>query len=221
MNQSFIQAPDFRELFIFGAGGSGREVAWLATQAWDDAVDVRFLVDDQKYLRSAVNGHPVSLISELARTNNARYLIALGSPSLREKLASKCESIGLQPATLVHPNVQMSTWVELGVGTVIYANCVITCNIRIGNHVQINLATTVSHDSVIGDYTTLSPGVHVSGNVHVGKRVFVGTNACIINGQPDAPLVIGDDAVIAAGACVTQHVESGSLVAGVPAVRKR
>src|SRR5262249_16640349 len=63
----------------------------------------------------------------------------------------------------------------------------------------------------------LAPGVHVSGWVTIGARAYVGTGATIINGHRGAPLTIGDDAVIGAGACVTKSVEAGTTVVGVPA----
>lgn len=85
----------------------------------------------------------------------------------------------------------------------------------------INLSCTISHDVSIGDYSVLSPGVNVAGHVHIGREVFVGTNVCFINGNANKPLVIGDGAVIAAGACVTRDVPAGAMVAGVPAERKR
>jgi acetyltransferase-like isoleucine patch superfamily enzyme len=88
-------------------------------------------------------------------------------------------------------------------------------------HVHINIGCTVSHDSRIDDFATLSPGSHISGHVHVGPDVFIGTGACIINGSEDEPLTIGAGAVVAAGACVTRPVEAGTMVAGVPAVTKR
>ena len=59
---------------------------------------------------------------------------------------------------------------------------------------------------MIGDFTTLSPGVHVAGCVNIGKRVFVGIGATIINGTKDNPLKSVDDVIIAAGACVTHSV---------------
>jgi acetyltransferase-like isoleucine patch superfamily enzyme len=69
----------------------------------------------------------------------------------------------------------------------------------------------------MGDYATLSHGVHVSGCVTLGRRVFIGVGAVIINGTLDKPILIGDDAVVAAGACVTKSVPAGVTVMGIPA----
>ncbi len=110
---------------------------------------------------------------------------------------------------------------EIAAGSVICAGSILTTNVAIGEHVHVNVGCTISHDVFIGDFSTLSPGVHVSGHVHIGRDVFIGTGANIINGSANGPIVIGDGAVIAAGACVTKSVEPGALMAGVPAVRKR
>jgi acetyltransferase-like isoleucine patch superfamily enzyme len=59
--------------------------------------------------------------------------------------------------------------------------------------------------------------VKVSGRVRIGARAYIGTNASIINVDADAPLVIGDDAVVGAAACVTRNVAPGTTVVGVPA----
>lgn len=129
----------------------------------------------------------------------------------------KAEAAGMTPETVIHPRVERSEWIEIGEGTVICAGSILTTNITLGRHVQINLDCTIGHDVVMGDYTTLAPGVHVSGWVHFGPRAYVGTGAVIVNGTHDTPIVIGDDAVIGAGACVTKSVPPGVTVVGVPA----
>jgi len=53
--------------------------------------------------------------------------------------------------------------------------------------------------------------------VHLGKRAYIGTGAVVINGTQENPIVIGDDAVVGAGACVTKTVPAGLTVVGVPA----
>jgi sugar O-acyltransferase (sialic acid O-acetyltransferase NeuD family) len=213
-------APDFRRLYIFGAGGSGREVAWLAEQLWGEHVERDFLVDQPEYLLGPVNGVPVRLLGDADGTNS-RFVVAVGDPQARRSIVQRCVTQGLRPTRLIHPRVEMSIHNEVGEGTILCAGSIVTTNVSIGAHVQVNIACTISHEVRIGDFTTLSPGVHVAGNVVIGRDVFIGIGVNIINGQSSAPLVIGDGAVIAAGACVTRSVEAGALMVGVPAVRKR
>jgi sugar O-acyltransferase (sialic acid O-acetyltransferase NeuD family) len=130
---------------------------------------------------------------------------------------NKAKETGFEFISLIHPNVEMSKWVEIGEGAVICAGNILTTNIWLHDHVQINMDCTIGHDVVMGDYATLAPGVHLSGYVHVGKRVYIGTGANIVNGTKDNPIIIGDDAVVGAGACVIRSVPSGDTVAGVPA----
>lgn len=213
--------PNFKKLYIFGAGGSGREVAWLAEQSWGGEVEIEFLVNIPDYPCQAINGHAIRLITDVTPNSSARIVIAIGDPSARRRIAALCAATGLQEAVVVHPRSEISDSVELDPGTIICAGAILTTNIRVGRHVHINLGCTVSHDAVIGDFVTLSPGVHISGHVHIGQGAFIGTGANVINGSDDTPLVIGSGAVIAAGACVTKSVDFGALVAGVPAIRKR
>ena len=220
-NLHYRPDPGFSRLYIFGAGGHGREVAWLVEQYWAGQVEPVFLVDQHAYLSPPVNGVVVQLVDDVAVREDDRFVVALGDPAARRRAAVQCMRVGLRPATLVHPRAEMSARVELGQGSVVCAGSIVTTNVAIGTHVHVNLACTISHDVRIGDYATLSPGVHVSGHVEIGENVFIGTGANIINGRAGAPLVIGKGAVIAAGACVTKSVEAGSLMAGVPAVRKR
>jgi len=208
-------------LLIMGAGGFGREVAWLAEQALGLSTSLIFLVDDAGFLSPPINGITVQLLAETKPTSAARYVAAVGDPAVRKRLVDRCDTAGHKSTSLVHPRAELSRYVELGEGTIICAGAILTTNIVVGRHVQLNLSCTIGHDVEIGDFSTLCPGVHISGNVVIGKGVFIGTGATIINGTSSTPLIIGDGACIAAGACVTKAVEAGALMAGVPALRKR
>jgi acetyltransferase-like isoleucine patch superfamily enzyme len=81
----------------------------------------------------------------------------------------------------------------------------------------INIGCTLSHDVRLGAFATLSPGVHIAGNVVIGERATIGIGANIINGTPSRPLVIGPDSLVAAGATVIHDVAAGTVVGGVPA----
>lgn len=206
---------------IYGAGGFAREVAWLISTR-KDAFDFVGYIEDKSPEGRVLNGMPVRSWEGFCESDQESLIsIGVGDPRARQKLADRCGAAGYSFANLVHRGVEMSDSVERGAGSIICAGCALTVNIRVGRHVHINLLSTVGHDAVIGDFTTISPGVCISGNVHIGTGVFIGTGATIINGTAAQPLVIGDRAVVAAGACVTTSLEADSLYAGVPAILKK
>ena len=203
---------------IYGASGFGRELAWLVDCCQDNRVVVCFLDDDEKKQGSDLNGIPIIGLEQAAdRYADAKVIGGIGNPKIRETLMKKAANYGFDFDTVVHPRVEMSKWIRMGLGTVICAGNIFTTNILLGEHVQINLSCTIGHDVVLDDYVTLAPGVHISGCVQCGKRVSIGTGAVIINGTKDKPIIIGDDVVIGAGACVTMSIPSGQTWGGVPA----
>lgn len=209
------------QIAIYGAGGFAREVAWLAESLNDSTKKnqvVCFVDDDVANHGKVLNSIPIMSLEKAHQTfPDAKIVSGIGAPRVREVVMGKAAATGFEFATLIHPRVECSQWIEYGEGIVICAGNILTTNITLGNHVQINLDCTIGHDVVMGDYTTLAPGVHVSGWVHFGKRVYVGTGAVIINGTAERPLTIGDDAVIGAGACVTKSIPAGVTAVGIPA----
>jgi sugar O-acyltransferase (sialic acid O-acetyltransferase NeuD family) len=201
---------------VYGSGGFACEVAWLAQECGHQVVC--FIDDDASKIGRNVNEIPVlSLAGAVERFPAAMIAAGIGNPSARESVTTRAVGLGLRPASLVHPRVEKSRWVTLGAGIVVCAGSILTTNIRVGDHVQINLDCTIGHDVNLGEYATLAPGVHVSGWVTLGRRAYVGTGATIINGTQEHPLVVGDDAIVGAGACVTRSVKAGVTVVGVPA----
>jgi sugar O-acyltransferase (sialic acid O-acetyltransferase NeuD family) len=201
---------------IYGSGGFAREVAWLAEACGHHVAC--FVDDDPSHVGRRLNDiDVVSPDVAAARFADAAIVVAIGNPTARRDVVSRAVARGLRPATLIHPHVERSRWITIGSGAVICAGNILTTNIVIGDHVQINLDCTIGHDVTLDDFSTLAPGVHVSGCVRIGRRAYVGTGATIINGTLDQPLIVGDDAVVGAGACVTRSVEPGTTVVGVPA----
>jgi len=201
---------------VFGAGGFAREVAWLA-EVCGYRVSC-FVDDDPTKIGRVLNELPILSLDECAtKFPDVRVSAGIGSPQSRKAIMDRVAGRGLEICTLIHPRVERSRWITFGAGVVICAGNILTTNIAVGNHVQINLDCTVGHDVQLADYATLAPGVHVSGFVHIGYGAYVGTGATIINGTRDQPLTIGAGAVVGAGACVTRSVDENVTVVGVPA----
>jgi len=225
---------------IFGSGGFGREVAWLARSDPSERRTPVCFVDDgasgdgasedeEREAKSTdvvpSEGSDLS-ISRLPVLSLERFtehhadtplVIAIGRPDIRRAIANRLTAGALRSTTLVHDGVRLSPSVVIGEGSIVCEGALLTVDITLGRHVHVNLGCTIGHDSHIGDFTTLSPGVHVSGHVTIEPDVFIGTGAVILNGRSDAPLVIGAGSVIGAGAVVMKGTEPGGLYVGVPA----
>ena len=110
----------------------------------------------------------------------------------------------------------MSEYVSVRWGTVICAGSILTTDIEVGQHVNINIDCTVGHDTTIEDYVNISPGVHISGYCTLKEGCDIGTGVNII-----PRITVGEGAIVAAGACVIKDVPPYTLVAVVPAVVKK
>ena len=69
----------------------------------------------------------------------------------------------------------------------------------------------VGQDAEVGDFSTITGFANVT-TAKLGKKVFVGSHAVILN-----DLKIGDNALITTGSIVVTNVKDGKKVMGYPA----
>ena len=202
-----------QQIAIYGGGGFGREVAWLieSHNRLDDKYQITCFIDDDPLIQGKLINNIPAMGLDMAWRHfpSAKVVSGIRTPKTRQLTMERTASRGFDTEIIIHPGVERSPWVKIDKGTLICAGCILTTNIIIGKHVQINLDCTVGHDVVLGDFTTLSTGVHIPGFVHIGERVSVGTGAVFLNGKADDPLRIGDDVEIGARAYVTRSIPSG------------
>lgn len=206
------------KLFIIGAGGFGREIAWLAERINEisPSWEIKGFLDDNKSLHGTVqDGYLVLGGSDYLKDikEEVYAVVAIGSAKTKKTVVEKLAGYEhIHFATLVDPSIICSGRVEIGKGSMICAGTILTTDIRIGEHVIINLDCTVGHDAVIGDYTTIYPSANISGNVTVGKGAELGTGVQVIQGKR-----IGAGTVIGAGAVVINDIEGDCTAVGCPA----
>ncbi len=204
------------DLVIIGAGGFGREIAWLVDDINADKRKWNLLgfVDEDKSKQGLLlNDYPVMGFDQMiGRGNEFFAAFAVGNPKTKKLLVEKFAKDINKFANLIHPSVIMSKHFRIGTGNIICAGNIITVNIEIGNHVIINLDCTVGHDVTINDYCTLAPSVNVSGKVTLSEGCDLGTNATIIQGKR-----IGKWSTIGAGAVVINDLPPYCTAVGIPA----
>lgn len=188
---------------IIGAGGSGREVC---CQMLDNNPneEITFFVDD-KYAHDDIL--PISKFDPL----QYEVVVAIGDPKARQRLVESLPP-GTKYFTFIHKTAQIiDKNIEVGEGTIICPGCILTTNIKLGKHSQLNLQTTISHDCVIGDYFTTAPGAKIAGNCGFGDRVYIGTNASV-----KEKISLCSDVVIGLNAGVVKSIAESGVYVGTP-----
>jgi sugar O-acyltransferase (sialic acid O-acetyltransferase NeuD family) len=119
--------------------------------------------------------------------------------------------------TWIHPTALiLGNDIEIGEGSFIGANSILTTNIKIGKHAILNRANHIGHDCLIGDYFSAMPGSIVSGNVIIEDGVYLGTNASV-----KEKLSICSSTTIGLNAAVVKNIEEPGIYVGVPARKIR
>ncbi len=203
-----------KDLIIAGAGGFGREALALAKtlNSIEPQWNIRGFIND---VPDALDGVKCShgiigTIKDWQPSDNEVFVMGVSSPAGKEKIAGILKAKGARFVTLVHPLALVSEYVTMGEGCIINGRSSIGDNAVLGDFV--NLAgSMVGQDAVIGDFSTLTGYVNIT-DAKLGKRVFVGSHAVILNRRK-----IGDDAYVCAGSIVLNNVKPGIKVFGNPA----
>lgn len=206
-----------KDLIIIGAGGFAREVAWLVEDinrektCWNL---IGFVDEDPDKHGLLLNDLPVlgSFSKIKGAVRKAAAICAVGNPISRHKLILMGENVGFKYVNLIHPDVRISQYVEMGCGNIICAGNILTVNISLGDHIILNLDCTVGHDTIIGSYCTILPSVNLSGNSTLGDGCLIGTNSAVIEG-----VSVGEWSIVGAGSVIIKDLPDHCTAVGVPA----
>jgi sugar O-acyltransferase (sialic acid O-acetyltransferase NeuD family) len=204
---------------IFGTSGFAREVNDIADQLSFQSI---YIARDKEELDSLNSLGEAVLEGAISNYRDMVFAIGIGENFVRQKVAQRYGS-QLNFVNLIHPSATFGKGqleiVKTSSGVIVCAGVRFTNNIQVGNFSIFNLNTTIGHDVIVEDFTNVSPGANISGNVHIGSRCWVGTGAVINQGEGTAKLRIGEDTIIGSGAVVIKDCEPNAIYVGVPAKR--
>ncbi len=204
-----------KKIAIIGAGGFGREVAWLIERINEDKNEWNFIwyYDDIKS-KSDDNYPVLGNVDDLLSLKEKLYVVcAIGTSSIRKKVLQRLTTnCNIEFPNLIDPTVIMSDSIKMGVGNIICSRNIFTVNVSMGDHNIVNLNCTIGHDVIIESYITLNPTVNISGNVILKEACEFGTGSEIIQG-----ITVGENTIVGAGAVVVRDLPSNSVCVGMPA----
>lgn len=185
---------------LIGNGGHAREVMSQMSEILTRFVDdVYFTGEDPLVL-------PLSKFSP----EEFEVMIAVGESSARAQLVSRLPA-NTKYFSYIHPTSTIMGSCRLGDGYFIGANCILTCDIEIGDHLILNRGNHIGHDCIIGDFFSAMPGAILSGNVNIGDRVYLGTNSSIRE-----KIKVCDDVIIGLNTGIVKNIDSAGTYAGNP-----
>lgn len=201
-----------KDLLLLAASGLAREVA--AAKQRDYRV-VGILDDDDSLHGKRIAGVDVLGGITLAVAHDAQLLICVGSGTGRRKVAGRLRALGVPEdrfATMVDESARVPPSCDIGPGSILLANVVLTTEVTVGKHVVVMPNVTLTHDVAVGDYATLTAGVSLAGGVVVGEESYIGMNASVRQN-----VWIGLGSVLGMGAVALSDIPAGETWAGVPA----
>jgi sugar O-acyltransferase (sialic acid O-acetyltransferase NeuD family) len=202
-----------KHLAILGASGHGKVIAetallsgeWLEISFFDDA-----------WPECHVNGQwqVVGDTETLLKSHSSFQgtVIGIGNNKIRQDKQQLLVDKGATLVSVIHPEAFLSSDIEVGAGTVVFAKAVINIDSTIGEGCIINTSATVDHDCHLANFSHVCPGTNLAGDVKIGTRTWVGIGASIIQG-----VTVGNDVMIGAGAVVIENISATKTVVGVPA----
>jgi acetyltransferase EpsM len=203
-------------LVIIGAGGHGAEVAAYAR---DMMLPLAGAFDDGKpsgpWHVTTLLGRVESLPQFCAAHAQVHYMTAFGSNTVRKHLVQRVDLMGipnLTPYALVHESAWSGAGVDIGAGTLLAPNALVTTRARVGAHCILNVKASVSHDCVVEDFCNINPNATICGDVRLGEGCYIGAGAVVIEKR-----TIGAWSVVGAGSVVTRDLPDGVTAVGVPA----
>lgn len=204
-------------MIIIGAGGFAKEI--LDILFCEVPCNKIVFYDDVSKRDSDLLFGKFRIITDLEVARNyilsedRRFTLGIGKPLLRAKFYEKFNELGGVFSSTISRNADIGSFdIQIGSGCNILSGVKVSSGVSIGIGCLVYYNTIITHDTTIGDFVELSPGVTLLGRSVIGDFTQVGAGAIIL---PD--IKVGKNVVIGAGSVVTKNIADDQLVMGVPA----
>ncbi len=201
-------------LILVGAGGLGRELYFWAEDchAAGTLPALAGYIDDMVPELPGYDLPRLATLQDYTPAPGDLFLVALGAPAQKRRVVELLQARGARFATLRHPTATVVRTASIGEGVILCPNTNAMPDCRIERFVTLLNFSGIGHDSVCGEFSTLSSLVDVTGHVRVGRDVMIGSGARLL-----PKVTVGDGATIGAGAVVVRSVKPNTTVFAPPA----
>lgn len=147
---------------------------------------------------------------EMVGTNYA--VIAIGTPSIKEKIYRELASAGFYFPNFIHPSsIIAQTSIINPPGVIIFPQCIISSDVVLDSFSYVNFQCGIGHDVNIGEFVQINPGTQIGGHTKIGMGTLVGSGSTIIQ-----KINVGNNVNIGSGSTVFTDIPDNVTVMGNP-----
>lgn len=136
---------------------------------------------------------------------------SIGNTLIRRRLYKMVKGLGFVVPTIIDPSAAIAKGCEISEGAFIGKYVVVNSGSSIGACTIINTGAIVEHDCLIDEFSHISPGVVLCGQVRVGSDTHIGART-VIRQQ----VIIGNHSLIGLGSAVVKNVPDNIKAYGNP-----
>lgn len=203
---------DASRILIYGGGGHGKMV--IDVLRGMHTYTIRGVIDDGRTPGDLILGIPViggKAALKDVYDEGIRLAVnavgGIGNIQVRIQVFRILADAGFSFPVIAHPTAHIDSSAVLAQGVQVFTHSYIGSEASLGFGVIANTGTIISHDCQIGDFTNISPGAVLAGNVTTGAAVLIGMGVTINLG-----VNIGAGAKIGNSATVKADVPEGGIV---------
>lgn len=209
-----------KDLYIYCAGGFGREVLTIAESLNENARlwSNLYFIDDVVPSGTVVNGVLVlsfqDFLTSVRNRSHFELVVAHGEPKPRKKIWEKLAAFGIHEnlISLISPDSRVSERAQIGKGSIICAGAHVSVDACIGANSVINCNSIIGHDVQVGDNSVISSQVNIGGGVKIAAEVYIGMGS-----QIKERLTMGRQSILGMSSALFESVPEELLFMGNPA----
>jgi len=201
-----------KPLYVYGTGGHANSIASLAG---DLNLKIEGFISHDKSILSKHGVNVLSPADVFKKGKSINCVIGVGMNFLRDKISREINEIfGDQVSfiSLIHPSASVAKSTEIENGVIVLPGAHIGPHSKIGDHCLIGANSSLDHDSMMYNYSSLAPGATTGGNVAIGFR-----SALLINSAMSNNTNIANDSILAGGSFCKSHISEFEIWGGIPA----
>lgn len=199
------------QILILGSGGHAASLADIIER--ENAYKIAGYIVNGQNCSNSINYPVIGTDNDLVNLYQGGIRHAaigigyLGRSDLRERLYQRLKNIGFHMPVICDPSAIVSKHVKIEEGTTVGKGAVINAGALIGKMCIVNTGAIIEHDCRISDFSHISVGSILCGDVIVKKAAFIGANATVIQGK-----VLGSNCIVGAGTIVRKNVEDNNMI---------